>query len=199
MLQVITPPGAKAVTLAYVKRHAQIDFGDMDELLEEYIDSAQRAAETYTRRAFITQTLALALDTWPSDGIRLLRSPIQSITSIVYTDTAGAQQTLDPSQYRLRNALVPSPGGGLSGAEGYVDRAYGITWPAVREQSGAILITYVAGYGENSTFLPADLRRAIAFLVKHWQVNREPVNVGNIVNEVPMTFESLLFPYRLFY
>ncbi|AKJ41549.1 head-tail connector protein [Pragia fontium] len=42
-----------------------------------------------------------------------------------------------------------------------------------------------------------DIKLAIMMIVGHWYENREPVNLGNIVNEIPLSFRFLVEPYRI--
>lgn len=34
-------------------------------------------------------------------------------------------------------------------------------------------------------------------LIGHWYEHREAVNVGNIINTMPLSVEALLMPYRV--
>lgn len=38
---------------------------------------------------------------------------------------------------------------------------------------------------------------AMLLIIGHWYANREAVNIGNIVAEIPMGTEALLRPYRV--
>ncbi len=49
----------------------------------------------------------------------------------------------------------------------------------------------------NGIIITDDIKLAIMMMVGHWYENREPVNIGNIVNEVPFSFRFLLEPYRI--
>lgn len=185
-LTVVTPPTADPVSLAEAKAHCRISGSDEDGLLAGYLMAARSHAETYLGRALATQTLQLALDgDWPCDRIALPRPPLQSVTSITYSDTAGATQTLAADQYRVDSTAH----------QGFIERAYGVTWPAVRDQARTIVVTYVAGY----TQIPEPIRAAILLLVGHFYENREAVIVGQAPTELPLGVDSLLFPYRVFY
>ena len=48
----------------------------------------------------------------------------------------------------------------------------------------------------NGLVMPASVKAAILLTLGHLYENREAVNVGNIVTEMPMGAERLLWPYR---
>jgi uncharacterized phiE125 gp8 family phage protein len=199
-LTLVTAPTLDPVSLAEAKAHCRVTTTDEDGLLAGYILAARQHAEQYTRRAFITQTWALTLDEdWPQcverrnatrDRIVLPRPPAISVTSIAYTDLDGASQTLAADQYRLVK---------LDTGEHAIDPAYNVYWPSVRNQSATITVTFVAGYGSSPGSIPEPIRQAMLLLIGHWYENRETVNVGNIVNEMPFATAALLSPYRVFY
>ena len=59
-------------------------------------------------------------------------------------------------------------------------------------------ITAVAGYGAEGSNVPAPIRIAMRQWISQWYDNREAVNIGNIVNEMPNSAPALLANYRLF-
>lgn len=155
-------------------------------------------------RALCTQTWDLKLDGFPGGGaiagdwggrgrIRIPLPPLQSVTSVAYVDENGTTQTLATGKYQVVGtggwdaaALVP---------------AYGETWPATRGQPEAVTVRFVAGYGtpgaspdDTQAAVPDSIRHAILLLVSHWYQNREPVNVGQSVTDVPLGFGALVMP-----
>jgi hypothetical protein len=64
-LQIITPPETEPVTAEDIKMYTHIDNSAEDPLLQSWIQSARTIAESYLRRALITQTLELTLDYFP--------------------------------------------------------------------------------------------------------------------------------------
>lgn len=195
----ITPPTTDPISLAEAKAHCRIGIDDDDGLLAGYVLAARHHLETETRRAFMTQTWDLTLDYgWPVtrvDGcyrnrIVLPRPPVQSVTSISYIDGAGAAQTLATNQYKLAKADT---------GEWFIEPAYGVSWPTVRSEMAAITVRFVAGYGSSPGDVPEPLRQAMLLLVGHYYENREAVNVGAAVSELPLAVVSLVFPFRVFY
>lgn len=116
----------------------------LDPLLERFIKTARLMAEQKTRRALITQTLDLYLDSFPAWEITLPRPTLQSITSIEYTDDNGVLQTLNSSLYLVDTKTEPAR----------VTPAFGEVWPTTRWQTNAVHIRYVTGYGASGASVP---------------------------------------------
>jgi len=211
ILRVTVAPVKPAYDLPLLLKHCRIDDDtDQQDLIADYATAAVQHFQDYARRALITQTLALSIDdrwprTWCSRRkywerrIVLRMPPVQSVTSIVYTDEAGNQQTLAANQYRVANLHTPIDGCQSSTPECYIEPAYQVTWPTVRRQSGTIVVTYVAGFGLTHKFIPRTIQQGIRLLVAHMAENKEAVNVGNIVNELPFAVDALWFPHRVIY
>lgn len=140
----------------------------------------------------MTQTWkATWTETFPK-VIELVLPPIRSIESIVYLDPDGAQQTLDPSDYRVT---------GLGGWLTEITPAAGRTWPSTQCVREAVTVTFVSGYGDDADDVPPQLRQAIRFLIGHWYENRSAVERSTFVTsfaEVPLTVQELLRPFRVY-
>lgn len=202
-LNLVTAPATEPVTLTEAKAHCRVSGTDEDTLITSYLLAARRHLEAETRRAFVTQTWDWTIDyRWPCiwdrhyqfhrPQITVPLAPLQSVTSISYVDEAGDTQVLATDQYRvtqLNNAR----------AEGLIEPAYDVSWPTLREQTAAVTVRMVCGYGHASNPMPEELRQAMLLLIGHWYNVREAVNIGNIVNESPLSVASLVFPYRLIY
>jgi uncharacterized phiE125 gp8 family phage protein len=181
-LVIVTPPAAEPVSLAEIKLHLRIepDVSAEDDLLNSLIKAARLHAERVTGRALVTQTQKLTLDYFPEWGIELPNPPLQSVTSVVYWDLNETQQTLAAANYKVVTATTP----------GFVEPAYGEVWPSTLEISGAVEITFVAGYGAAAA-VPDDLKAAIKLLVGHWYRNRESVSATGGI-ELPQAVDMLL-------
>ena len=184
-----TPPSVEPVSLDDIKAHLRIDTGDEDAYLLRRVKSARRYVEIVTRRQLITATWELHLDKFPRSGtaIRLPYPPLRSVTSIKYCDTDGAEQTWTAAEYRVDTDSEP----------GRVTEAYDYTWPTTRDMTGAVVVTYSAGYGATSADVPEELRDAIEILVAQWHEFREAVVTGVAIAPVPLSVESLLWHYRV--
>jgi uncharacterized phiE125 gp8 family phage protein len=193
------------MTLAQLKAHLRVSTSAEDDLLASYLAAARNVVEEHTRRALISQTWALTLDRWPDSrdslrlhnpvvrrfagrAIELPRPPLQSVTSISYLRSAdGVSAILDAGHYDVDT----------SGLLGRVVLRSGKSWPDLADAPSAITITYVAGYGATAADVPPRLLAAIRWMVAHLYEVRAPVNIGNIVNDIPFTLRSILDSARV--
>ena len=160
-------PSVEPLSTAEAKTHLRIDTSTEDTLVGNYIESARGAMEVMMRRAFITQTITLKLDAFPSGTTILLpRPPAQSITSVQYVDTAGATQTVSSGDYTLDTTSEPAR----------LSPAYNVDWPDTRVQDNAVTVTYVAGYGDAATDVPEGVRLAIRLLIGCYYEQREAIS-----------------------
>jgi uncharacterized phiE125 gp8 family phage protein len=186
----LTDNGATAavVTAAEFKTHARIYHTQDDAYIATLILSATQVIEAETRRALINRSFAYQLEGFPADGeIILPRSPLSSVTSVTYTDTAGATQTLSASLYHVYS---------VNGV-GRVVLKSTESWPAT-VGTGALDVTvnFVAGYGATAASVPVALDHAVLLQATHMYENRTSVNIGNIVTEIPMTVQRLIVQYH---
>ncbi|WP_417624956.1 head-tail connector protein [Paremcibacter congregatus] len=186
-----TAPEEPLVTLAEAKKQLRVIDGFTDD--DTYITGLVSAAESYLDgregvlgRALVTQTWTGTLDARFPSEIKVPLPPLQAVTSIKYIDQSGVQQTLDASMYDVITNTEP----------GLIVPAFGQCWPSVRCQRQAIEVVFVAGYGIASE-VPKRVHRAVLFLVGHWYTSRVPVNIGNIVNDIPKTFDALIGTSRV--
>src|ERR1700722_16969036 len=210
-----TPPSVEPVLLADAKQQARIDTTADDTLIGTLITAARQWAEQYTGRALVTQTWQLWLDFWPSsqelwwDGVRqgpvsgfdrlsyimLPRPPLQSVTSIQYFDDTDTPTTWDPSNYYVDTVRTPAR----------VTLRIGATWPVPERLANGIMVQYVAGYGNDGTAVPEQIKTAIRQLVSHWYDNRgeavaAPTARGTTIYPavpVPLVIQALLDPFRV--
>lgn len=162
-LKLITPPTTYPVTLAEAKLHCRVDVADDDALITALITAATEMAETKTGRAIMSQTWELTLDSFP-DAFELTRTPVQSITSVRYFDTAGVQQTMLNTLYSLDTAD--------EFGYAYVVPAYNGTWPDTRDQINAVSVQYVAGY-VNAGLVPQGIKQWVLLTIATMYENRE--------------------------
>lgn len=183
-----TGPTVEPISLDEAKVHARIEESEDDAYVLSLIVAAREYVQKFTRRQLITATWKLLLDDFPGVGgtIELPFPPLQSVGSITYIDNNGDSQTLDSSLYRVDTDTEP----------GRVTPAYGEQWESARSITGAVTVTYDAGYGATGSTVPMAIRQALKLLVSQWYENREPTISGTIT-KVPFAAESLLWPYRV--
>lgn len=189
-LSITTAPSVEPVTLTEMKAHLRITGTDDDTDLAIFLQMAREWAENFTRRAFVTQTLTLKLDAFPSvSELELPRPPLSSVTSIKYYNEANVLTTVSAaSVYEVvADDIV-----------GRVVLRDGASWPSdLYARTDAVEVVFVAGYGL-AVSVPAAVKIAIRALAAHHYENRIPAVAGTIVTSVPFHFEALLWGYRVF-
>jgi len=188
-LTLITGPTVEPLTLAEARDQLRIDGEDEDTLLAGLIQAAREWAEAFTRRALITQTWELVLNTWPTgDRFSLPLPPLQSVTSIKYTDIDGDEATFSSASYIADTDHTP----------GRIVLKNGYSWPAVtlREVSG-IRVRFVAGYGAAAADTPQVIRQAMLLVVGHLYENREDTVATGNLRTIPLGAEMLAWNRRV--
>lgn len=185
-------PSAEPLTTAEAKAHLRVDTADDDTYIDTLILAARQQAESITRRALITQTWKYYLAQFPistpgqfPNAIELPLAPLQSITSVKYTDNDGVQQTVDSGDYDVDINIEP----------GRIIPSFGNVWPSTRYQANSVEIEHIVGYGNASADIPAQIIHAIKLLIGHWYENREEVVTGTIATKLPDTVQFLLDRY----
>lgn len=144
-----TEPAKEPILLDELKEQLRIDHTDLDPELQHLITEARKwAEENELHRLLITQTVTEKFNAF---DVLKLRWPAQSITSIVYLDTNGSQQTLSTDYYELGNHL------GVS----VVRLKYNQSWPSTRDHEDVVTVVYVAGYGDERNDVPLPIRQAV--------------------------------------
>lgn len=176
-LRVITPPLAELVSLETMKAHLRVDGTFDDALIVAYIQSARELGEGLARRAFLTQTLELTLDTFPADLIsKLPRPPLQSVVSVKYRDAAN-------QEFSWTDYLVDArsePGAIIFKSLPNVTLL----------ESGAVSIQFIAGYGATALTVPSAFIQGVMLSTAHWYENRE----GG--EEIPADYKMLFLGDR---
>ena len=186
----LTDNGATSavVTAAEFKTHARIYHTQDDAYIATLILSATQVIEHETRRALINRAFTLQLQGFPADGeIVLPRSPLSTVTSVTYETLANPAAVFDASSYHTYS---------VNGV-GRVVLSSTASWPTTLNTGGLdVSVNFVAGYGSTSASVPAALRHAVLLQATHMYENRTSVNIGNIVNEIPMTVQRLIAQYH---
>lgn len=182
-IKVITAPAAEPVSLDDMKAHLRVDHDIEDALIGSMIAAARELVETTTGRSLVTRTLELVLDRFPGGPIALPRAPLQAVSSLIYRDPAGTEQTMDPAAF-----LVDEIDGCVA--------ALRYPWPSTAARFDAVRVRYVAGYGDAAA-VPETFKQAMRLLVAHWYGQREAVVIGAGVREVPFGVQRLLNQVKL--
>lgn len=149
-LKLKTAPTTTPVTRAEAMAHCRVVDEGESSYIASLIEAAKGYAERVTGRQLITATWYYYLSEFDGD-IRVPLPPLQSVTAITYTDTAGASQTLTATtDYEVHTEEEP----------GLIVPAYGKLWPATYPMPNVIRIEFIAGYGAASA-VPAEIKQAI--------------------------------------
>jgi hypothetical protein len=183
--RLIIPPSVLPVTLAEAKAQVRVDHSDEDSKIDALIAAAVSYLDGRSGvlgRCLVTQTWELTLDSFPDEEIELPIGPVQSVTSITYVDTFGAEQTISASDYYVDTTslsawVVPE-----------------VAWPDTMPAANAVTVRFVAG--TSSAEVPAAIKHAVLLLVAHWYENRQPIAVGLSVAAMPMAVDALIAPFR---
>ncbi|NTU67971.1 MAG: hypothetical protein HGB02_03715 [Chlorobiaceae bacterium] len=178
-------PAAYPVIVADVKTYGRIGTTAHDTMLDDLIAAATAEVEEICSRALITQTWELVLPENALCGrdIMIPRPPLQSVTSVQYTDSNGDQQTASADLYQVDIKAEP----------GRIKLEPGSQWPAVGVgYSEPVMVKFVAGYGDASTDVPQKIKQAIIALVVHWYDN-------GIGTPIPSGVHRVLDNYKVRY
>ena len=187
----VTEPVVEPVSLAEAKLHMRVEVTEDDALIAGLITAAREHLESTSRPqlAMLTQTWRYVADAWPTgDTLELRPWPLQSVSSIKYTDEDGTEATLASTEYVVDTYSEP----------GRVRLKSAASWPSVTLAAlNGLAVEFVAGYGDTPGDLPQRLRQAVLLLVAHWYENREPVLVtGAVPKELPLAVAALMRHWR---
>ncbi|MFC3326212.1 head-tail connector protein [Mesorhizobium cantuariense] len=170
---VTVAPTSEPVTLAEARRQVKVDFTDDDTYLTDLIAVARNHVEKYCGQVLAGQTVEVETDSW-CDMRHLSVGLVQSITSIAYTDTTGAPQTLPDTVYELRGDAIVLK--------------YRQSWPSVQPRS---LITVSAVVGPSS--IEPSVKHAMLVRIADLYESRENQDESGWT-----TFDSLLSNHRYY-
>ncbi len=162
------------LTLDEVKDHIRWEStADDDAPIMLYLRAAVDqfdGASGMLNRAIVTQSWQLDFDGFPVSGkaIKIPLPPLQSVTSVQYIDTDGATRTLAASEYKVLNLDSPT-------RAGWIEEAFSKTWPSTRDESEAVTVTFVAGYGLRNA-IPEHIRHLLLFTIQDAYDGRAPID-----------------------
>ncbi len=194
--KIVTAPSVEPVTLTEIKNHLRIDHSDHDTMLGNLIQASREWVERICSKALVEQTRAVLYKNWPSDNEFLLPyPPIQSVSSVKYTDTSGSTSTMLSDDYE---AVIDD-----KDAPGKIVLGYNKTWPTatLHHIEYPITIEYVCGYEPDETQSPTDYRANIPESIKNaikldveLRYDRPPEKYSERLSAV---IDILLAPYRV--
>ncbi len=164
-VKVITPPTTEPLSLEEAKQHLRIDGNEDDSLILSLIKQAREWCEDYQGKKYITQTLELVLDLFPSDRQIEFRncSPIQNVDSFKYTDKDGIVREFE---------------GYIVDKDSFINRVVLNTskyWPTTELMPvNGIRIQFIAGFG-NASAVPESIKWA---MVAHMKILADGVLIS---------------------
>lgn len=218
-LDLVTAPAIEPITVAEVKNALRIDHTEDDTLIGFLITAARTSAEAYTRRAFITQTWKMFMDSFspyrygngygygsgnyyfnsgtfnlPVTALNIITSieiPKPLLQSITHLKTYDDD---DVATTFSASSYYVSKYTGDFGQPGSLTLRQGVSWPTFTRVKDGIEIQFVAGYGTNATDVPQQIRMAIQEETAFLYQNRSACD-GKMVNSG--IARSLLSQFRI--
>lgn len=184
-LRVKTPPGSLAVNLDEMKAQLGVRFVDDDALIEAALAAAQEAAEDYTQRRFVRQTLEWVA---PSFYCNMPIAGVVASSVVVRYVPAGEEELV---VWPRENYLVRQRGTG-----GHMLDAKSLaTVPHVeRFVDEPIVVTFDAGEEDVARISPS-LKAAIKIMAADLYKFRESAAEKPASKiQIPLTVERLLVP-----
>lgn len=176
--KLITPPSVEPFALDEAKLHCRIDTDADDALVANWIRAARTKVQKDTGRALLTQTWDLFLDRfyqpgqivsdfgWPRYWPRWIQvpyPPLQSVTSVNQTDTAGVETVWSAANYVVDVASEP----------GRIALSDLGAWPTGTRTFQPGRVRFVAGWTDPE-LIPDDLRQAMALWIGWFSEHRDP-------------------------
>lgn len=191
---VTSAPSSPLMDLSLIKEHLRLDPSDtsQDSYLTLLGDSAFRYAEHFTKRVFLTTTFETFRDSFHWDCFVLRRSPLQSVDKIEYLDS-GSFTELNTDRYYNTSETDYSK----------ILRVPGKTWPTINfwyleDKLQSIKITFKAGYGDNFTDIPEELRVAmLQHVAALYELRGDCGLSGTNEQALPMQARMLYGSYRI--
>ena len=153
----LTSPPSLAVNVSEAKKHLRISETDVeqDDLIQSLVEAGIEKVQRDTGKQLVTCAFRQEGCSFGAAAV-LGYGPVTRVTSVKYMDTAGNEQTLDPSVYEFD-----------SGRQ-LVRTQYGEVFPEVADYPSAVKIEYVAGYGNDSGCIPRLFKNAVLLLAAQW-------------------------------
>jgi uncharacterized phiE125 gp8 family phage protein len=170
-----TAPASEPVSVDEAKRHLRVFHDDDNEYIESLISTARDHVEKYCGAQWVSREVLANGDDW-CDLAFLPFSTVTAITSITYTDIAGAPATVDVAIYEFRadaRSIVLKPGK---------------SWP-VKQTGSRIGVSAEVGAED----APPAVKHAILLRVEDFYENR-----GSEEDSKWSSFDSLLSNYRFY-
>lgn len=211
-LRLITPhdPNDPVLTFREFLMHTRMDSDDASDVdSEKKLKAAIRKIEHETGRALLESTWEWSFERFPCAGeagdrprkwiyLELPKMQVQSVSSIVYTNSAGVTSTFASSRYQLVGGYSKLANPTQVTYSARIALKYNEQWPVEPLQWGEpVVVTFVCGWDVPAS-VPDDLKNAIMLEAAHLLRDRESITVDRLaLQSVPLArgVESLISPY----
>ena len=184
MLELVTSPAVAAISLGDAKAYLRITSTAENDIITRIVSASTGYVESALGRSLISTTWRERLECFYGVNINLQRCPLASVTSILYYDSAGDEQTWSSDEYHV---FTPRE------VNGFVRLGADYTWPVTETaRPYPITIEYIAGYGDAATAIPAELVQAVYMIVDHWYRYRGAFIGQTVNNPIDMAITALL-------
>lgn len=208
-LDLVSAPAVEPISLAEAKEYIRVDGSDEDSIISNLIAAARQNTELYTRCAFVSQTWRMFIDIFPAsmsntwwDGVRdgaacefnsdgsieVPLAPLQSVIHIKTYDDSDLFNILDGSNYKV------STYSGVTASNGEINLKKGKSWPSVTRSKNGVEIQFIAGYGDNASDVPVQIKQAILEEVAFMYENRGGCGNGSLNSSIA---RSILQQFRI--
>jgi hypothetical protein len=223
-VHIITPPAAEPISLAELHAKLELDLALRDSELGDIQVAVRQWVEKWLRRALVTQTWELVLESFANeDPLRLPPSPYRYTTPEVFPWWAGLDYLSEPWYLARQRRHIELPFGQLASVASvtYVDQsgvtqtlvagtdysvdtvhvpgriypAPGKAWPVPRCQWDAVKIQYVVGSAASSVEKP--IKQALLMLADKLYEHDGDMRAAMRADGDRMAIEALLQPYKI--
>lgn len=172
------------ISVQDLKDYLRVDSNIDDTMLEAFINAATSQIEARLNRPLRLQRWIYNID-YSDLTLGLIyvnKAPVVSVDSIDYYDSNNTLQTLSSTNYFTSLSSNPC-------------KIKVMSLPNIYNRLDAVKITFTAGYSSVNE-IPKDIKQALKFMCGHWYENRQDAITGTIAQDMPMSSQFLLEPYR---
>lgn len=195
------------VTFDELKEFLRIDFDDDKKLIDAIAKGARISLENWLNRAFITQEWRLTFDSFPLgsnrnepwwDGVRQGRiSDLVSPNDFIPLQLGRIQSVVTFTSFDDDNVGIVFPASNFfvdtASEPGRVIINQGSTWPTALRDRNAIQIDFKAGYGDNRSDIPEDIKTAIKLFTNEIYNNRcDGSSIPETVKMIAMSYKIMV-------
>lgn len=174
-------PALEPLSLEEMRLFLRLETSEEDALLLDLIKAARAAVEQGAKRALISQRWRMRLPRFPREGrVALPLSPILSVDGARTFEASGAPRSLDLTLFDLDGSILSIDPGALP-ADGF---------------AGGFEVDVTAGFGQQPSDVPQDLRQAMRMLAAHFYAHRSDALHEDRVAHFPAAIAALVAPWR---